>query len=156
MDQGSPRPPAAHDGLGRAARCALPLAAIALVTTWPWTYQDHAHWQAVEWVPFTRYVRPWDWLANVGLFVPLGAAYAWGGPARRVREAVWLGLACSLAAELGQVFMHGRAPTVSDVVANTLGVWLGSRWGAARATPLSVSAARSSPALPRRAPSGPP
>lgn len=118
----------------RVLRCAVPLAVIGLLTTWPWQFQDHAHWDAVEWVPFSRYVRARDWIANLGLFVPFGAAYAWGGAGRRlVWQSVVAGLACSLAAELAQVFTHSRAPTVADLIANTTGTWLGARWAIARA-----------------------
>jgi len=114
------------------ARCALPLAIILLVTTWPWRFQDHAHWADVEWLPFTKYRRPGDWIANIGLFIPLGAAYGWGARApRRVRDAVLIGVGCSLAVELLQVFMHGRAPTTADVIANGLGAWAGARWATA-------------------------
>jgi glycopeptide antibiotics resistance protein len=117
----------------RGLRCAAPLAVIVLLTTWPWRFQDHAHWDAVEWIPFSRYVRARDWIANIGLFLPFGAAYAWGGVERRlVGQAVVAGLACSLAVELAQVFMHGRAPTVADLIANTTGAWLGARWAIAR------------------------
>ncbi|MGE0360576.1 MAG: VanZ family protein [Vicinamibacterales bacterium] len=113
-------------------RCLLPLAIILVVTTWPWRFQDHSHWASVEWLPFTKYRRPGDWIANIGLFIPLGVAYAWGGTARRrVREAVLLGLGVSLAVELAQVFTHGRAPTVADVIANGLGTWAGARWAIA-------------------------
>jgi glycopeptide antibiotics resistance protein len=117
----------------RVLRCAAPLAVIVLLTTWPWRFQDHAHWDGVEWVPFTRYVRARDWIANIGLFIPLGAAYAWRGQGRRlIWQAAIAGLACSLAVELAQVFMHGRAPTVADLIANTAGAWLGARWAIGR------------------------
>jgi VanZ family protein len=131
----------------------VPLAVIALLTSWPWQFQDHPHWDAVEWVPFSRYVRARDWIVNIGLFVPFGAAYAWGGAERRlVRQAVLLGLAASLAAELAQVYMHSRVPTVADLIANTAGAWLGARWalaraahGVAAATPSAQPAAAASP-----------
>lgn len=140
----------------RLARCAVPLAVIALLTTWPWRLEDHAHWDAVEWIPFTRFVRPRDLIANIGLFVPLGVAYAWGGTGRRVvAQAVLAGLACSLAAELAQVFMHGRAPTVTDLIANTTGAWLGARWVVARRRRSDESAAALAAAAtgPARSPS---
>jgi glycopeptide antibiotics resistance protein len=108
------------------------LALILLVTTWPWRLQDHSHWASVEWVPFTKYRRPGDWIANIGLFIPFGAAYGWGvSSPRRVRDAVLIGVGCSLAVELLQVFMHGRAPTTADVIANGLGTWAGARWAMA-------------------------
>jgi glycopeptide antibiotics resistance protein len=130
----------------------VPLAAIALLTTWPWRLQDHAHWDAVEWIPFTQFVRPRDWVANIGLFVPLGVAYAWGGAGRRLAaQAAMAGLACSLAAELTQVFMHGRAPTVADLLANTTGAWLGARWALTRRRRSVESAAAPAAAAPAAA-----
>jgi glycopeptide antibiotics resistance protein len=111
------------------------LAIILVVTAWPWRFQDHAHWADVEWLPFTKYRRPGDWIANVGLFVPLGVAWGWGAATRqRVREAVVIGIAVSLAVELTQVFTHWRAPSVADVIANGFGTWAGARWAVARGT----------------------
>ncbi|MCC6162750.1 MAG: hypothetical protein IT182_05310 [Acidobacteria bacterium] len=57
----------------------IPLAAsvvvVLAVTTTPWSaYVGHSHWADVEWVPFTRTLRPLDFLLNVLLFVPFGAA----------------------------------------------------------------------------------
>ena len=142
----------------RVLRCAAPLALIAVLTTWPWHFQNHSHWDTVEWVPFTRYARARDWIANIGLFLPFGAAYAWGGTGRRlVRQAALVGLLCSLAAELAQVFTHDRAPTVADLIANTTGAWLGARWAIARTgrasaavTPAPEPAAAASPGGPVR------
>ena len=76
-------------------------ALILLATTWPMTdFQDHAHWDAVEWIPFTHYFGPFDLVANVMLFVPFGLAVGWGGTThRRVLWALALGITCSLAVE---------------------------------------------------------
>ena len=106
------------------------MAAIVLLTTWPWSdFQNHSHWGQVEWVPFTKYVRPFDMIANVALFAPFGAAVVWGDRStRQVRLAIACGLGFSLAIELAQVYMHGHAPTVVDVVTNTIGAWVGARW----------------------------
>lgn len=142
--------------LWRLARCAAPVAVIALLTTWPWRFQNHAHWDAVEWIPFTRFARPRDLVASIGLFVPLGVTYAWGGAGRQVAApAAIAGLACSLAAELAQVFMHGRAPTVTDLIANTTGAWLGARWLVARQRRSAASSAPRAAATtaPARSPS---
>lgn len=69
-----------------------------------------------------------DALANVILFIPLGAALAWVAPAR---PGPWrLGLFLSLAVELAQRFIAGRDASVGDVLTNTLGTLLG--WAAWR------------------------
>ena len=134
-------------------------ASVALViaaTTMPWSayYVGHSHWAQVEWVPFSRMVRPDDFLLNMLLFLPFGfsvyltAAVAGGskppavldapdrpiGPARRRRLllAVVSGAMLSASVELFQVYCHGRLPTTTDIVSNTLGAWLGARWAAAR------------------------
>jgi VanZ family protein len=110
-----------------AARCLGPLALILLATTWPLSrFQDHAHWADVEWVPLSRYVRPFDLVANVLLFLPFGLAFAWGGTWRRVRSAVLAGLFLSLCVELTQVFTHNRIATATDIVTNTTGALLGA------------------------------
>lgn len=111
-----------------ALRCAVPLALIVLATTWPLSrFQDHAHWADVEWVPFSIYRRPFDVVANMLLFVPFGVAVAWRGPRARVRQAAVAAFLLSLAIETGQVFTHNRAATVTDVLTNTAGAWLGAR-----------------------------
>ncbi len=64
-----------------------------------------------------------DFILNVGLFVPLGAALArWVG----WRWAVVAGLALSGSIELLQTGIPGRFPTVGDVTSNTLGAGLGA------------------------------
>lgn len=111
------------------------LALILLATTWPITdYQDHAHWDAVEWIPFTHYFGPFDLVANVMLFVPFGLAVGWGGTTpRRVLWALALGMACSLAVEFAQAYSHNRSATVADLITNTTGAWLGGKWAVSRA-----------------------
>lgn len=111
-------------------RCLAPLALIVLATTWPLSrFQAHAHWASVEWIPFTKFVRPFDVVANVILFLPFGVAFGWGGTTdRRVRRAVAWALVCSLAVELGQSFTHNRVASVTDLLANAAGAWLGAHW----------------------------
>jgi glycopeptide antibiotics resistance protein len=125
-------------------RCLGPLALIVLATTWPLSkYQDHPHWDEVEWIPFTHYFGPFDLVANVALFVPFGIALGWGGTtARRVRWALALGLACSLTVELAQVFSHNRSATVADLVTNSAGAWLGAHWAVRRQSARSALAAQ--------------
>lgn len=117
------------------ARVVPPLMLILLATTWPITdFQDHPHWDEVEWIPFVHYFGPFDVVANVVLFVPFGLAIGWGGTTlRRVILALMLGLACSLAVEFAQVYSHNRSATVVDLITNTTGAWLGAQWAVARA-----------------------
>lgn len=126
-------------------RCLGPLALIIVATTWPLSrFQDHAHWSQVEWVPFTRYQRPFDIVANLLLFVPLGLAFAWKAEASRVGRATLVAFLVTLAVETGQVFTHNRAATVTDLMTNTTGAWLGARLATrSRRGRLSASAAES-------------
>lgn len=105
---------------------------ILLATTWPISdYQDHSHWAAVEWIPFSHYQRAFDVVANIVLFVPFGLALAWRGARHDVRRATLAGLALSLAVEFSQVYTHNRIATVTDLMTNTTGAWLGA-WLATR------------------------
>ena len=64
-----------------------------------------------------------DAIANVILFMPLGAALAWVFPGAR---APWrLGLALSLAIEISQKLIPGRDPSLGDVITNTIGTQAG-------------------------------
>ena len=131
------------------------VALIIAATTMPWSayYVGHSHWAQVEWVPFSRMVRPDDFLLNILLFLPFGfsvylARVGTGhtdpstagdapdgssrGPMRRTLVvAVVAAAILSAAVELFQVYCHGRLPTTTDLVSNTLGGWLGARWAAA-------------------------
>jgi VanZ family protein len=81
-----------------------------------------AHWAVLE--------RGWpaDLLLNVVLFLPLGFL------GRRIpgldggRPGRWLvlGGGCSLAIEAAQLFLAGRYPTATDILANAAGAWLGA------------------------------
>ena len=65
-----------------------------------------------------------DFLLNIALFMPLGAALArQGRPAARV---AWYAALLSTAIELSQFFIPGRDPSVGDVLANTSGAVLGA------------------------------
>lgn len=81
---------------------------------------------------------PWrasrsDFLTNVLLFVPIGF-FLLGGLADRSRRAaaalalpvVALGVGLSVAIEFGQIFVHGRTPSWNDVVAESLGGFIGA------------------------------
>ena len=110
------------------------LVVFAAVVPWMgWT--DHAHWDRIEWVPFARFQRPRDILLNLLLYVPVGwfVAEAEKPFRRTVAWAGTYGLILSAATEFTQVFSHGRFPTTSDVLVNTLGAlagaWIFSRVG---------------------------
>lgn len=104
---------------------------VATTMPWGWYYVGHSHWDRVEWLPFSRTVRPLDFVLNVLLFVPFGlsatVAVARDAQERRPWQVMLAAIALSLAVELFQVFCHGRQPTMTDVLSNTLGAWLGYR-----------------------------
>jgi len=61
------------------------VAVIIAATTMPWSmyYVGHSHWAHVEWVPFSRTVRPDDFLLNILLFLPFGCSAYVCGASRR-------------------------------------------------------------------------
>jgi glycopeptide antibiotics resistance protein len=120
---------------------------IVAATTMPWAYYyvGHAHWGDVEWLPFSRRIRPEDFILNVLLFLPFGyaALRTWSPEAdddaqpatvgrRKVAVVILAGCLFSMAVEVFQVYCHGRMPTTVDVIANTLGTWVGTRCGRRR------------------------
>jgi glycopeptide antibiotics resistance protein len=103
------------------------LALVCLLTI-PWTsYVGHPHWYNVQWVPFAGRVRAYDVVANVLLYMPLG--FLLSRPARSSRRdaliALALGVGLSIGIEWTQVYSHARVPSVTDVIANGAGAWLG-------------------------------
>jgi len=132
---------------------AASVALIVAATTMPWSayYVGHSHWAQVEWVPFSRLVRPDDFLLNILLFLPFGFSFylctaAGDGRAassttsdrparsqrRRILAAVVAAMLLSASVELFQVYCHGRLPTTTDILSNTIGAFLAARWAAAR------------------------
>lgn len=110
------------------------LTVILFVTTGgPWSrFVGHSHWPLVEWVPFSRGVYPFDIVANVALFVPLGLTLAWGRSRRALLFVTMAGALLSMAIELYQVYTHGRLATMTDVLTNTCGTTLGASLAALR------------------------
>lgn len=113
---------------GRAVVLAVGL--IAVATLWPTGWESTAARSS----PFcilcgARGLA--DFILNVGLFVPLGAALAASG--RSLLGATGVGALLSLAIELLQLFVvAGRDAALGDLVANTIGTgagWLGLRAG---------------------------
>jgi glycopeptide antibiotics resistance protein len=99
----------------------------AIVVPWG-SFQPHAHWQKIGWVPFvTAPIRLRDIVLNTLLFVPFGY---WS--AKAIGGAWWqtaaLAFALSVGAEFAQVFSHGRFPSATDVACNTAGAIWGGLW----------------------------
>ena len=114
---------------------------IIWVTTVPGNvFVGHSHWFLVKWIPLHGFQLSFEYLTdlagNILLFVPLGYAQL-HLDSRLGRTgltgAVTLGVILSLSVELFQVYSHGRAPSVTDVLCNGLGAGLGAfvaRWEA--------------------------
>jgi glycopeptide antibiotics resistance protein len=93
-----------------------------------------------------------EFLANVALFVPFGALAAIALPRLRPMVVVALGFATSVVIELVQFAIPSRFPTVSDVIANTLGAALGCLVVAAVVRRRAARARAAHPTEPVRSP----
>lgn len=91
-----------------------------------------ARWVAVHFdIGLSTSYTVFEFLANIALFVPLGILLVVGWPRWSPWLVILLGYAASATIELVQSLLPSRFPTLSDVVANTLGtiggvllVWL--------------------------------
>lgn len=106
----------------------------------------------ISWIPFSDYYRGTEYnafdqfLHKALLFAPIGAVLASGRPrppgaSDGGRQAMLAGLALAVVLEAGQLFLPGRYPSVSDVLIECLGTWLGlaaTRW--ARSFPRAQAA----------------
>ena len=104
----------------------LSVAVIAAAVV-PWhDFQGHTHWGKVTWLPFVSGpLRLRDVVANVLLFVPLGAAVARGSSTHHmIRNATLVGAGVSLVGEWAQVYSHSRFPSATDLVNNMCGAVL--------------------------------
>lgn len=106
--------------------------AVILAVVVPWAaWQDHPHWEGVNWIPFSAEiadVKLRDAFANLVLYVPFGyllVAHHVRGRAGIV-SAVAGAVVLSLATEYSQVYGHGRYPSMTDVFMNGLGGLVGS------------------------------
>jgi len=68
-----------------------------------------------------------DGILNLCLFVPLGVALGWN--ARSPAKVVLCGLLLSASVEVAQMWMPGRDPSLSDIIANTTGTAVGALIG---------------------------
>ncbi|MDR2999354.1 MAG: VanZ family protein [Microbacterium sp.] len=83
-----------------------------------------AHWFEGL-IPFEVGYTILEFLANVAMFVPLGALCAFAWPRMHAMWVIGAGAALSIMIELVQLTMPSRFSTLSDVIANTLGMALG-------------------------------
>ncbi len=85
-------------------------------------------------IPFEIGYPVLEFTANIALFVPFGVLVTLAWPALPSWAVIVAGAATSVLIEIVQIALPTRFPTVSDVVANTLGaaigvavVWIGRR-----------------------------
>lgn len=76
-------------------------------------------------VPFEIGYPVLEFTANIALFVPFGVLVAVAWPALQAWKVVAAGAGTSVLIELVQIALPTRYPTVSDVIANTLGAAVG-------------------------------
>lgn len=76
-------------------------------------------------VPFDVGYPVLEFIANIALFVPFGALVAMAWPALQAWKIIAAGAATSIIIEVVQIALPTRFPTVSDVIANTLGAAVG-------------------------------
>ena len=99
------------------------LIVILVITLLPFRFQWPAHF-SIAW-----YIKPFDVIANVGLFLPLGFLYRLARSNRSEhgsREALIVGLLLSTCIELLQLFLRGRFSSPVDVLTNGIGAWIGA------------------------------
>ena len=66
-----------------------------------------------------------EFAANIALFIPFGLLIAAAWPRTNAWWIILLGFSASAAIELVQTLLPSRYPTLSDVIANTLGAIIG-------------------------------
>lgn len=76
-------------------------------------------------ISLTTAYTVFEFLANVALFVPLGLLLVAAWPRNSAWVVLLLGYSASVTIELVQTMLPSRYPTLSDVVANTLGTAIG-------------------------------
>jgi len=115
------------------ALAVLWLGVIGLATLWPTLSAARPSVEGYDvlslstWLsrPTWAMVRPWEFLANVLLFVPLGMLVRLGVPRGTWVFAAWVGSVVSVGVEVLQMG-SARVSDPRDVVANTLGALAGA------------------------------
>jgi glycopeptide antibiotics resistance protein len=112
---------------------ALWVAVILFVVT-PWYgIRDHSHWARVQWIPFVSPpIRVSDIVLNTLFYMPFGFMYVRRSASRRIWKAVAAAAVLSALTEVSQVYSHGRFPSTTDLVCNTVGAYLGAIWAGSR------------------------
>lgn len=111
-------------------RLAAWIGIIVLVVV-PWgSYEPHPHWARVVWIPLSTppALTVWDVGINLLLYGPFGYFFVRARPGRAWRVVAAAAL-LSAVTELTQVYSHGRFPSATDVLLNTVGAWAGYRLG---------------------------
>ena len=82
-------------------------------------------------IPFADAYAVLEFMANIALFVPLGALLSLGWRRMPGWAVITVGCAASVMIELVQLGIPSRYSTLSDVIANTLGTAVGAAvvWG---------------------------
>ncbi|MGX1793237.1 VanZ family protein [Microbacterium sp. NPDC055312] len=76
-------------------------------------------------VSLTTSYAVFEFLANIALFVPLGLLLVAAFPRANAWVVLLIGYSASATIELVQTLLPSRYPTLSDVIANTLGTMIG-------------------------------
>jgi len=76
-------------------------------------------------ISLTTSYAVFEFLANIALFVPLGLLLVAAWPRSNAWVVLLLGYSASATIELVQTMLPSRYPTLSDVVANTVGTAIG-------------------------------
>jgi glycopeptide antibiotics resistance protein len=96
---------------------------------YPFKFQNHGHWENIIWPPFSRLNSIADFAQNIVLFLPFGyfvlprrADVGW----KAIAMTTLAGAGLSFCGEFGQIFIHFRSPSSTDVVMNACGAFLGA------------------------------
>ena len=105
---------------------------LVVVVVLPWgTFEPHAHWERMEWIPFgsSRVDLP-DVIGNILFYVPYGIVVARTATKRRraIAAAVGSATVLSLVTEVTQIFSNERFPSATDVASNVIGAFIGASW----------------------------
>jgi len=99
-----------------------------------WFLHLFARYDATNWIDYNRL----EFLANVGMFVPIGMFFLLLFGRRLFLVATLAGVALTCAIEFTQLFLPDRVSDLRDIVANSVGALVGVvltlvlTWGTAR------------------------
>jgi VanZ family protein len=103
-------------------------AAVLYICLYPWEFDWSRHVDPLMWMPLNSRFEILDFLLNIVLYVPVGAAacLGLGGRASGLLLAIPLGFALSFGVEWTQRFDFLRSGNLDDLTSNTLGTALGA------------------------------